>query len=188
MTGEYAQDPDSGLMRIEIKRPHDKKPFQIITENLGNGFFSYTGTADINFDGYQDLMFFVGRGCNGFARNETYMYYVYDPKTGLFKKLYEAIMNPIPNPTEKKIYSYHSTKWSEPEGDIGTYQWDDTTLQYTEAYTFELLDIPYMNERDRNFRRIHCTYEKNKMKTCDTAIVVYRNMRKRHRAFIDWWN
>lgn len=95
--------------------------------------------TDINFDGYPDLLIFLGRNCVGRIA-EYYAAYVWDEENKCFALVpgFDEICNPVFHPDSKTITS--TVRTDATEKTTWTYVWDGWQLEIINEETSNLFD------------------------------------------------
>lgn len=137
-----ALDKDSVPKSVAVFRPGEAAPFQTM-ENCAYSSvevfptdrypdLELLRTADLNFDGYQDLMM-VGYANAPHLGNTFYCVWLWEPKEEKFKELPGAgeIADPTPDPATKTIRS-HRDYMGGPEVDE-VYAWENGALVLVES-------------------------------------------------------
>jgi hypothetical protein len=101
----WTPDPVVELDRIEVSTTENITVFQKLTVDECFAPFLSFEAADMNFDGYDDLMFLVGAGASG---NESYMVWFYDKDKANFdpRKEFIELPSPSPDPETRSINTH----------------------------------------------------------------------------------
>lgn len=162
-------DVESGVVsRILITRGNEEDPLQALTgypepEPPPGGRDDF-GTADFNFDGYQDLKLLATWGATG---NRAYLCWLFDSKTGAFsfERSLLDLGNPTPDPKTRTISTRATGGMAGQVYTKGTYAWKSGTLALTRR------ERQAWNEKRKAFDRFR------EERVGDTLAVVRRGVR-----------
>jgi hypothetical protein len=128
---------------------------------------------DINFDGYKDIRFRSGCGANTFAVNQTYNYYIFNPKKNKFEynEDVSTILNPTPFSDEKIVRNFCKNTFSGSNGTIDEYKWYKNKLVLLRSVNYVVIMGTCKSDTDCKFTRTIEYYENDKVVNSETKII-----------------
>lgn len=187
---ETAAEFGTYKFRVELKNRLMEKPFQIIESESTNFFgpieydygyqdLGFEGiTIDINFDGFEDLRFKTDSGANTFVVNQSYAYYIYNPKNSKFEYNEDVslLTNPTPFDDSKIIRSYSRNAFAGTSGTVNEYLWRENKLELKTAFYYQVVEDS-INNFDRtdttccNYIRWIKYYQNKSVVKSDSSII-----------------
>jgi hypothetical protein len=136
---------------------------------------------DINFDGYKDIRFCSGSGYDTYSVNQTYDYYLYNPKTDRleYNEEISMLINPTPFLKEQIVRSYTRNAFSGTDGTIEEYKWNKNKLVLLKSYNYEL-NGPCKFDIDCKFTRTIKYYKNGKATKTETKIINQTEIPEQH--------
>lgn len=157
----WTQESAIELDRIEVTKGDDPKVLQTLTVEDSFAPVLSLEAQDVDFDGYNDLVFLADAGATG---NTSYMVWLFDPKTNTFvaHPEFRDLTSMSVDPKSKRIHTHAKGGMAGMIYEDETYVWQDSKLVVVESETQEEIgesQYLYRTERKREGADLKVTRE-----------------------------